>query len=390
MSSDSDATTASIRPGGNTQGGDDFQARLTVIRSNGADNDILQRIAESRLQGFKQKRDKSVACCPFHAETSPSFEVIDGRYHCWGGACGARGDVIDLVMHTDGLTFRDAADRISADIGLTDADDYVIPERQQNRKRELVQFTPIKTDTLPLPRFTAAGKSAVNRWRHGKRDRTYPTCEILSSRNPDRHYSVKVQALYPYRDMAGEIQGVVVRYLNQEGNKSTPFLAYGRVSEGRAARTGWFDDVRSGKNGYIFNLPALRNTLDIKAILIVVAGEKDCLCGDELLSPFGLVSLSFAGGDAEVLRPDWEPVIATARLLGVPVIGLADHDVSGYLATAKLGELMREHGVEWRQPDANLMELELRDNLSDLANKGVTVNRRRKLTPLEPRIGVQF
>lgn len=40
-----------------------------------------------------------VGCCPFHAETTPSFKIFRGhvsdRYYCFG--CGASGDVIEFV-----------------------------------------------------------------------------------------------------------------------------------------------------------------------------------------------------------------------------------------------------------------------------------------------------
>jgi hypothetical protein len=46
--------------------------------------------------------------CPFHGEKTPSFFVYpkDQHFHCFG--CGAHGDSIDYVMHTQRLSFRDA------------------------------------------------------------------------------------------------------------------------------------------------------------------------------------------------------------------------------------------------------------------------------------------
>ncbi len=64
----------------------DFDHRLTIIRSNGVDGNILARVAESRLEGFKLSRSgKAKACCPFHAEDTPSFVLsASGRYKCFG------------------------------------------------------------------------------------------------------------------------------------------------------------------------------------------------------------------------------------------------------------------------------------------------------------------
>ena len=49
------------------------------------------------------------ACCPFHADRSPSFTIFDGgeRFHCFG--CGAGGDVLDYLQRAHGVTLREAA-----------------------------------------------------------------------------------------------------------------------------------------------------------------------------------------------------------------------------------------------------------------------------------------
>src|ERR1700732_1705560 len=59
-----------------------------------------------------------VGCCPFHAETTPSFTVYDDHYHCFGG-CGAHGDAVDFVRAIEGLTFGEAVERLSAEAGMT-------------------------------------------------------------------------------------------------------------------------------------------------------------------------------------------------------------------------------------------------------------------------------
>jgi DNA primase len=55
-----------------------------------------------------------VAPCPFHQDRTPSFTINDdkGFYHCFG--CGAHGDVIDWVMHAQGVTFVVAAEILSS------------------------------------------------------------------------------------------------------------------------------------------------------------------------------------------------------------------------------------------------------------------------------------
>lgn len=49
------------------------------------------------------------ACCPFHADRSPSFTIFDGgvRFHCFG--CGASGDVLDYLQQLHSVSLREAA-----------------------------------------------------------------------------------------------------------------------------------------------------------------------------------------------------------------------------------------------------------------------------------------
>ena len=49
------------------------------------------------------------ACCPFHADRSPSFTIYEGgeRFHCFG--CGAAGDVLDYLQRAHDVSLREAA-----------------------------------------------------------------------------------------------------------------------------------------------------------------------------------------------------------------------------------------------------------------------------------------
>ena len=60
-------------------------------------------------------------CCPFHADRNPSMKV-DSRFHCFG--CGADGDVIDFTAKLFQLSLRQAAEKLSADFGLSGTDGF--------------------------------------------------------------------------------------------------------------------------------------------------------------------------------------------------------------------------------------------------------------------------
>jgi DNA primase len=80
--------------------------------------DLRRRVVLSALisqRGFKLVRQgrEYVGLCPFHAERTPSFYVVDdqGFFHCFG--CGAHGNAIDFVMRADNLDFRAAVEKLA-------------------------------------------------------------------------------------------------------------------------------------------------------------------------------------------------------------------------------------------------------------------------------------
>ncbi|MBT4006844.1 MAG: DNA primase [Rhodospirillales bacterium] len=77
---------------------------------------LAERISR-KVKLVKRGREYS-GLCPFHNEKSPSFTVNEdkGFYHCFG--CGAHGDVIGFVMHTDNLSFPEAVERLADDAGI--------------------------------------------------------------------------------------------------------------------------------------------------------------------------------------------------------------------------------------------------------------------------------
>lgn len=77
---------------------------------------ILDVLAGYGIEAEKRGRSY-MARCPFHDDGTPSLSVdpIKNVWHCFG--CGAAGSVIDFVMKKDGLTFREATDKLLVDGG---------------------------------------------------------------------------------------------------------------------------------------------------------------------------------------------------------------------------------------------------------------------------------
>lgn len=77
---------------------------------------------------LKKRGASYLACCPFHNEKSPSFNVVAKKqfYHCFG--CGASGNAISFVMNYLNQGFTDAIDTLAARLGMT------VPKDGKNEK----------------------------------------------------------------------------------------------------------------------------------------------------------------------------------------------------------------------------------------------------------------
>ena len=78
---------------------------LAEIRRRHPLPEVARGIVQLRASG-----NEWVACCPFHADKTPSFTIYrsDGggwRAHCFG--CGWHGDVLDLVQRAAMTKSRD-------------------------------------------------------------------------------------------------------------------------------------------------------------------------------------------------------------------------------------------------------------------------------------------
>jgi DNA primase len=98
---------------------DDLLCRVDIV-------DVIDR----RIRLKKSGRSYS-ACCPFHQEKTPSFNVVPEKqfYHCFG--CGVSGNAIGFLMAFEGLDFPSAVDSLAASVGLS------VPHEQLTEEAEL-------------------------------------------------------------------------------------------------------------------------------------------------------------------------------------------------------------------------------------------------------------
>lgn len=67
---------------------------------------------------LKKRGNSYIACCPFHHEKTPSFNVIAKKqfYHCFG--CGVSGNALSFVMAYLNQSFIEAVEMLAARLGL--------------------------------------------------------------------------------------------------------------------------------------------------------------------------------------------------------------------------------------------------------------------------------
>lgn len=79
---------------------------------------------------LKKRGTSYIACCPFHSEKTPSFNVVAKKqfYHCFG--CGASGNSISFVMSYLNQNFIEAVETLAARVGMQ------IPREQHEKTQQ--------------------------------------------------------------------------------------------------------------------------------------------------------------------------------------------------------------------------------------------------------------
>lgn len=103
------------------------------------DREIVDRVRDATDllalvgQAVKLRKQGSahVGLCPFHAERSPSFQVVANRgfYHCFG--CGKHGDAFAWLMEREGMTFPEALEQLARAAGID------LPQRRERPSAEV-------------------------------------------------------------------------------------------------------------------------------------------------------------------------------------------------------------------------------------------------------------
>lgn len=103
---------------------DDLVARADVV-------DVVGRRITLKKAGREYK-----ACCPFHNEKTPSFQINPqkGFYHCFG--CGAHGDALRFIMDYEHLDFVSAIEVLASEMGLSVPREQLSPQQQAKETQQ--------------------------------------------------------------------------------------------------------------------------------------------------------------------------------------------------------------------------------------------------------------
>ena len=103
----------------------DIKSRLDIVEG------VSKYVPELQQSGANWK-----ACCPFHAEKTPSFVVNSGKdlWYCYG-ACGTGGDSLSFIQKMESCSFDRALD-IAAELAGVERQRYTKANQQTNDEQQ--------------------------------------------------------------------------------------------------------------------------------------------------------------------------------------------------------------------------------------------------------------
>ena len=100
--------------------------------------DILEVVGD--FVQLKRKGQSYLACCPFHNEKTPSFNVIPskGFFKCFG--CGKSGDAVRFIMEIEGSSYPEALKYLARKYGVEIKEEERTPQDQLAQNERDSQF----------------------------------------------------------------------------------------------------------------------------------------------------------------------------------------------------------------------------------------------------------
>lgn len=287
--------------------------------------------------------------CPFHHEKTPSFMVSPekGIYHCFG--CGEGGDIFSFVEKLEGLTFREALEKLAQKAGVD------LPEQQgdsqatrghkerlfnalktaaqyyhiQLGRSEVVkdyllkqrQFTSETIKQFQLGYAPSEGQRLVQFLRkQGFNDRELLDSGLARKRGNELQDLFRNRVMVPFIDSQGRVIGFTGRIL---GDGMPKYL--------NTPQTKLFD-----KSRFVFGLYQARESIRSAKEVIVVEGNLDVISSAQA----GIGQVVAVSGTAVTL-----PQLKQLARLTQHVTFAFDADSAGVKASVRAIPLAQEAGV---------------------------------------------
>jgi DNA primase len=249
-------------------------------------------------------RERLKGLCPFHAEKTPSFHVHTGRgfYYCFG--CGAKGDLFDFVMQTQGVDFAEALQLLGRRAGIEV--EQVRPGSSGGRRRDLTRVNELAehwfrsnlaggggAEALDYLHARGLSHESIETWglgwapdgwdgllRHalteGVRDDDLLAAGLVSENESGRRYDrFRSRVVFPIRDRLGRVVGFAGRVLDDGVPKylNTP-------------ETELFD-----KGSLLYGLDRARAEIRARSECLVVEGYMDVIALHQSGFPHAVAAL---------------------------------------------------------------------------------------------------
>ena len=249
-------------------------------------------------------RERLKGLCPFHAEKTPSFHVHTGRgfFYCFG--CGAKGDLFDFVMQTQGVDFGEALQMLGRRAGIEV--EAARPSAAGGRRRDLAKLNEMAerwfraqlhsedgAEALAYLRGRGLTDASIETWglgwapdgwdgllRHalteGARDDDLLAAGLLSENERGRRFDrFRKRIVFPIRDRLGRVVGFAGRVLGDELPKylNTP-------------ETELFD-----KGKLLYGLDVARPAIRERSTCLVVEGYMDVIALHQTGFPHAVAAL---------------------------------------------------------------------------------------------------
>lgn len=313
-----------------------------------------------------------MACCPFHAEKSPSFSVNpkSGYYCCFGAGCGARGDVFQFIMDYHGVSFMEALMTAGRNAGLEPPTPDGKPVRYTSKpgpvRPRQVEDRSVHPGDLKAHGLIAIPDSIrrpkANVYAHGWHEGNVEKPADVRGYRP--------RMVHEYRNAAGEHLMSILRIEfegrgDEAGKRVKVFVPFrlSELPEGATdevitdpeRRLGWL--IRSVPSGHLRPVYGMERIPDWSGSggrnVLIVEGEKTADAARRLLSsaPGGgdWLVLSPLGGGSSALHADWSDLAVALRSAGpgpIRVLVWPDADQPLKRTDGTIVDRQEKYGVE--------------------------------------------